>query len=219
MSHISIEYLHQEAHQILQGQAEGEGLDGLAEALIQLAVVVSVTTLSSPHISIAINNAFHAGATLDQVQEIITLVSALGVHSLMIASGPLLAIASQHKLIDITEAFDAHRQSLWDEYVGEKPYWKSFSSEMPGFLESLLRISPETFAGFFTYCSIPWRNATVSPHIKELAAMACDATPSHRFLPGFRVHLKNAIALGIGSRALLQTLKIAEGAPEHRGAA
>jgi hypothetical protein len=31
------------------------------------------------------------------------------------------------------------------------------------------------------------------------------------------VHLKNAIALGIGRRAILQALDIAAAVPEHRG--
>ena len=73
------------------------------------------------------------------------------------------------------------------------------------------------FIGFFEYCAIPWRSGTVRARIKELAALACDAAPSHRFRPGFRVHLKNAIALGVGRHAILQALDIAAAAPEHRG--
>jgi alkylhydroperoxidase/carboxymuconolactone decarboxylase family protein YurZ len=57
----------------------------------------------------------------------------------------------------------------------------------------------------------------VRARTKELVALACDASPTHRFRPGFRVHLKNAILLGVGRRAIEQTLDIAAAAPGHGG--
>ena len=103
--------------------------------------------------------------------------------------------------------------------MGDDPFWIGFSEELPGFLDAMLRLSPDLFAGFFAYCAIPWASGTVRAKIKELAAMACDASPSHRFLPGFRVHLNNAIQLRVGRKAILQALDIAAAAPPHSGTA
>ncbi len=47
--------------------------------------------------------------------------------------------------------------------------------------------------------------------------MACDACPTHCFGPGFRVHLTNAIALGVSRQAILEVLDIAAAAPLHDG--
>ena len=99
----------------------------------------------------------------------------------------------------------------------DDPFWTEFSEELPGFLPAMLRLSPDIFAGFFAYCAIPWRSGTVRAKVKELAALACDAAPSHCFRPGFRVHLKNAIKLGVGRGAIFQTLDIAAAAPAHSG--
>jgi hypothetical protein len=41
--------------------------------------------------------------------------------------------------------------------------------------------------------------------------------PSHRFMPGFRLHLANAIKLGAGRRALEDCLQLAADAPLHVG--
>lgn len=217
MSDISVEDLRTEADELMQGLPEGEELPPLACALIRLAVVASVTTLDRSAIDEAINASFTAGADTAQVQEIIALVSGLGVHSLMVTSSHLLEAAAKRGLIDVTAPLDAERQALWDRHVGDNPYWDAFSDELPGFLEALLRLSPDTFSGFFDYCAIPWRSGSVRARTKELAALACDATPSHRFRPGFRVHLNNAIALGIGRRAIMQALDIAAAAPGHHG--
>src|SRR5690606_15468738 len=113
--------------------------------------------------------------------------------------------------------FDGDRQKLWDTYVGDDSFWVSFSSELPGFLEALLYLSPEMFVAFFAYCAIPWQSGQVSAHVKELAAMACDIMPSHRFGPGFRVHLANAIKLGVGRSAIMESINIASAAPEPVG--
>lgn len=217
MTEISIADLRAEAETLTVGLPEGEALDVLSAALITLAVAVSVTALDRANVKDAIHAAMGAGATSAQVQEIIALVSGLGVHSLMVSSVAVQEEAAKRGLARPAEPLDAERQKLWDKHVGNDPFWEGFSEELPGFLDAMLRLSPDIFVGFFDYCAIPWRSGTVRARVKELAALACDAAPSHRFRPGFRVHLKNAIKLGVGRTAIFQALDIAAAAPEHRG--
>jgi alkylhydroperoxidase/carboxymuconolactone decarboxylase family protein YurZ len=217
MTDISIAALREEADILTAGIADGEPLDALGAALVTLAVSASVTALDRPAVASAIAKSFNAGATVGQVQEILALASGLGVHTLMVTATAVLEAANERGLIDAGAPLDFERQALWDRHVGTDPFWNGFSPELPGFLEAMLRLSPDIFTGFFEYCAIPWRSGTVRARIKELAALACDAAPSHRFRPGFRVHLKNAIALGIGRQSIMQALDIAAAAPEHRG--
>jgi alkylhydroperoxidase/carboxymuconolactone decarboxylase family protein YurZ len=157
------------------------------------------------------------GASVAQIQEIIALVSGLGVHSLMVSSVAVLEEATRRGLADRDAPLGPEQQRLWAKHVGSDPFWTEFSAELPGFLDAMLRLSPDIFVGFFDYCAIPWRSGAVSARVKELAALACDASPNHRFRPGFRVHLKNAIKLGVGRAAIFQALEIAAAAPEHSG--
>lgn len=217
MNEISIAGLRAEAETLTAALPAGEALDALSAALVTLSVAVSVTALDRAKVKDAIRAAMDAGAVVAQVQEIIALVSGLGVHSLMVSSVAVLDEAAQRGLARPAEPLDAERQQLWDKHVGSDPFWDGFSEELPGFLDAMLRLSPDLFVGFFDYCAIPWRSGTVRARVKELAALACDAAPSHRFRPGFRVHLKNAIKLGVGRTAIFQALDIAAAAPEHRG--
>src|SRR3546814_7844517 len=70
----------------LDGVAEGGPLAPLPRALIQLGLAASVTALDREALSIAVAAAYKRGATPGQVQEVIALVSGLGVHSLMISA-------------------------------------------------------------------------------------------------------------------------------------
>lgn len=217
MTGVSIAELRAEAETQTANLAEGDDLSPLAAALVRLATCVSVTSLDRTAIDAAIAAAFDAGATLAQVQEIAALSSGLGVHTLMVTAMPVLEAATSRSLIDADAPFDPEQQALWDKHVGDSAFWDAFADQLPGFLPAMLRLSPDIFTAFFEYCAVPWRSGTVRAWIKELAALACDAAPSHRFRPGFRVHLANAIALGIGRRAIMQTLDIAAAAPAHGG--
>lgn len=212
---IELEELEAIAVVALDSAVDGPGLDRRAGALIELGCCVSVCSLNPHAIDLAVENAFSAGASVAQIQEVIALVSGLGVHSLMVSAVSVLAGAHRHGQLDMT--IDADRQSLWDRYVGDDPFWKSFEAEIPGFLRAMLILSPNIFEGFFNYCAIPWKSGTVAAVIKELIAMATDATVAHRFVPGFRVHLRNAIALQASKAMIRETLRIAARAPQHSG--
>ena len=154
-----------------------------------------------------------------QIQEIISLVSGLGVHSLMVSARRLAELAAARGDALLDQPLDADRQALWDRYIGNDPYWVAFEQDVPGFLDALIRLSPVQFKAFHDYCAVPWKSGSVRALTKELAALATDASPTHRYMPGFRMHLRNALKLGAGRKAILETLAIAAAAPWHRGVA
>mgnify|MGYP003382387015 CR=1 FL=1 len=214
---LFLPYLREAALKALDGVVEGHPLAPLPRALIRLGLAASVTSLERGALSVAVATAYDRGATPVQVQEVIALVSGLGVHSLMISAVTVLEEAQRRGLIAAGEALDTERQILWDARVGDDPFWADFEREMPGFLKAMLILSPDIFTGFFDYCAIPWKSGAVPARVKELIAMASDATPAHRFGPGLRVHMGNAIKLGCGRTEILEALDLAAAAPAHRG--
>lgn len=216
---LSIEQFRATAEAQLAGVADGEALDALSRALIDLAVKASVTALDVDALDAAMAAAFDAGASATQIQEIISLVSGLGVHSLMVSARRLAELAAARGDALLDQPLDADRQALWDRYIGNDPYWVAFEQDVPGFLDALIRLSPVQFKAFHDYCAVPWKSGSVRALTKELAALATDASPTHRYMPGFRMHLRNALKLGAGRKAILETLAIAAAAPWHRGVA
>lgn len=205
---VSLDHLRGLATDRLAGVEPGQGLDALTIALVDLGVKAAVTALDEAEIEEATAAARSAGASTAQLEETVALVSGLGVHSLMVAA-PLIWRSARAPGAADPEPLDPTRQALRDSKVGNDPFWRSFERDVPGFLDALIRLAPETFRAFFEYCAVPWRSGTVPALTKELTSMACDATPAHRFLPGFRLHLGNAIKLGAGSRAVTQALDLA----------
>lgn len=215
-SMITLSDIRSEAQRLLQGVAEGPLLDEASTQLVAFAVRISVSTLDVSDAAVHARCAMTAGLTAAQLREAIFLVSGLGVHSLF--EGLQLAeLAVPTVSADNLPNPDSQRQALWEHWVGEDRYWQGFEREVPGFLSQLLVASPEGFDAFFRYCSVPWRSAQLPALSKELIAMATDATPTHRYLPGFRLHLCNALRLGAGAAMVRSVLDIASQAPLHSG--
>ncbi|HWC81661.1 MAG TPA: carboxymuconolactone decarboxylase family protein [Pseudonocardiaceae bacterium] len=213
---VSLARAREEAHHLLARVPDGAELDPLDARLIQLAVNAAVTSLDGPGIDDAIHAALDTGATPAQVHETLVVVSGLGVHTLMEGSHRVAA-ALRERGRTPDGPLDTDRTALRARLQGADPYWVDFEREVPGFLDSLLRLSPEAYEAFFAYCAVPWRTGAVRGRTKELMSMATDATPTHRYLPGLRLHLANAVRLGAGRRAILHALDIAADAPVHPG--
>ncbi|MDH4609251.1 hypothetical protein [Pseudomonas sp. BN102] len=216
---LTLEEIGTYAEGFLESVLDGEPLSERDAALIGLAVRVSPSALDLQGTQDYVRRALDAGASAAQVHEVLVLVSGLGVHTLMVGSSTVAAILRERGDLSISAPLDSLRQQLWDQYVGEDPFWDSMEQQVPGFLDALLRQSPEAFEAFFMYCAVPWKTAALRAYLKELISLAVDAAPSHRFMPGLRLHLANAVQLGVGRKAILQALAIASDAPLHRGIA
>jgi alkylhydroperoxidase/carboxymuconolactone decarboxylase family protein YurZ len=214
---VSLDDARAEALTLLEGVADGEPLDAATAALVALGVSASAASLDAAGTRRHAERALEAGATAEQVHEAVVLVSGLGVHSLMEGSRTVADLLRERGDAAIDAPLDDRRAQLWAAHVDGDPYWASFEQAVPGFLDALVRLSPEAFAAFFAYCRVPWETGALRAVTKELISVAADGSSTHRYLPGLRLHVANAVALGAGRRAVLEALDIAAAAPGHEG--
>jgi alkylhydroperoxidase/carboxymuconolactone decarboxylase family protein YurZ len=212
---IDLAGLHEEVAELLTGAPPGEPLTAAARSLVEYAVCTSVTTLDLARARTAAERALDQGATPAQLHEVLTLVSGLGVHSLMEGSRDLADVVARRG--EGPPAVDEDRAELRERLLGSAPFWDVFEGHVPGFLDALLRLSPVSFEGFIAYGALPARTRQVQPVVKEVISVALDALPNHRYLPGLRLHLENALRMGAGSTAINEALAIAAAAPEPPG--
>lgn len=188
---------------------DGASLDALERSLLRVGLAASVVALDQAVVRQTVKEAYALGATPTQIQEVVSVVSGLGVHSLMVSAAAILeeGITAGY---DLEAPLNEADQLRWNTRVGDDPFWLDMERELPGFLTAMLRLSPDQFDAFFDYCAVPWKMGTVKARTKELLALASDAMPAHMFIPGFKLHLANAIKLRVGRRALLESLDIAQ---------
>ena len=210
-SELSLPDIRAEVLAALSGADDGASLDEPTAALLRLAVrVAAIDATGTRRFT---ERALDAGATAAQVTEALVLVSGIWMHALLegcLSLGEVLRSGDPA----MVNPLDERRAELWKRRVEDDPYW---SNATPAFVEPLLRLSPEAYEAFFVYCAIPWKTRALDLLTKELIALSVDATVTHRYLPGVRLHVTGAIRLGAGRAAILETLDIAADAPGHRG--
>ncbi|MEU6643549.1 carboxymuconolactone decarboxylase family protein [Saccharomonospora sp. NPDC046836] len=206
--------IDQEVDSLLQGVSLGDDLDDEQVILLSFGLRACATALDVGGADEWMKRGLAQGIAAEKFHEIVTLMSAIGVHVFFESSRALAAAIAPD---DGWGAMDDRRQTLWDKYVGSRKYWTSMQAEIPGFLDALLRMSPEVFEAFITFVGIPFKSQNVPILTKEIISMAADACPSHQYLPGMRMHLKNAIRMGAGQRAIKHAMRIAAESPLHVG--
>lgn len=214
---VSLDDAKNEALTLLADVACGDSLDAMTVALIGLAIHASVANLDTEAIERYSTRALDVGATGAQLHEVLVLVSGLGVHTLMEGSRRVARLLGERADPALAAPLDERRTGLWERHIGASGYWDGMEREVPGFLDALLRLSPEAFQAFFEYCAVPWKSSALATLTKELISIAVDATPSHIYLPGMRLHIANAVRLGAGSAAILEALAIAASVTPHPG--
>jgi alkylhydroperoxidase/carboxymuconolactone decarboxylase family protein YurZ len=213
---IGLDGLRDEVEQLLVDAPVGEPLAPMTRSLVEYGVRSSVTILDLAGARVAASAALDAGATAGQLHEVLALVSGLGVHTLMEGSRDLAGLLTSRG--DALPELDEHRSDLRDQLLGPATsYWDIFESHVPGFLDAVLRLSPEAFEGFVSYGAIPARTRQLRPVVKEIVSVAVDALPNHRYLPGLRLHLATALKLGAGRTEIIEAIDLAAAAPAPPG--
>jgi alkylhydroperoxidase/carboxymuconolactone decarboxylase family protein YurZ len=214
---IDLAALRAEAEKLLAQAPPGQPLTALDRALVQYAICSCVAILDLAGARRYAAAALDLGATPAQLHEVLALASGLGVHTLMEGSRDLADLVVARG--DDLPAVDQPRQELRDRLLGTGAYWEVFEKHVPGFLDALLRLSPEAFEGFISYGSIPARTRQLPMLLKEIIAIAVDALPNHRYLPGLQFHLTNALRLGAGKGEVIEAIDLAAAAPAPPGVA
>ena len=181
-------------------------LPALDRELVELGVASSCAVLDDDGTREHARRALELGATPAQVTEVLVTVSVLGMHTLTSGVPVLADVLRDAGASEMTGELDDRRRALRERHVGDDGYWDAFEAHLPGFLDGLLRLAPETFDLFFAYSALPWRSGALSARLKEQLYVAIDSTPTHVYVPGLRLHAANALRLGTTLDELAEVL-------------
>ncbi|MFI0480279.1 carboxymuconolactone decarboxylase family protein [Actinomadura sp. 9N215] len=171
-------------------------LDAKTRELVALAVNAAVTHLHEPGVRRHVRAALDEGATGDEIMETFQLVAVLGIHAAS-TGFPLL-----RDLPPSAPADDIDREAVKAEFVRRRGYWDAA-------WDDVLQRAPAFFAAYLNFSAIPWSRGVLEPKTKELIYIAIDASATHMFADGLKVHIDNAIGHGATPDEIVTVLQIA----------
>ncbi|KAL2205527.1 Metallo-hydrolase/oxidoreductase [Sarocladium strictum] len=184
------------------------------QALIGLAVSANATHLYVPGIRTHVEVAIKEGATIHEVLEVIELSSTLGIHACNIGIPLLVEVLKEEgKFEDLTTRdFDDKQNELKKQFTQRRGYWHNF-------WEDFLRLDPEFFEAYLEFSGAPWirdvgkdddpPRGALSPKMKEFVYCAFDTAATHLYVPGLRLHMKNALGYGATPQEMVEVIEIA----------
>lgn len=176
-------------------------LEPKVKEFVYIAADAAATHLYEPGIRQHIGAALEQGATPGEIMEVLELTSTLGIHACNIGVPLLLEVLAEEGLRDAPTPLDERQQRLKAEFTENRGYWHEF-------WEGILELAPDLFEGYVEFSSVPWRTGTLDPKVKEMIYIAFDASATHLYVPGLKLHLRNAVRLGATVEELTEVLSI-----------
>ena len=178
----------------------GGPLEPRLRALVLVAAEAVLGGIDPATLRTAVRNALDAGASVEEITDVVALVSILGIHTIVMAS-PILAeeleTIGQHpepvapdRSAQVRADFE-RRRGYWS------PLWDAVNMSCPEFL-----------AAYLDYSSIPAERGTLSAKERELVLVVANSVTTHLNPDGMRVHLRNALALGATSAELMHVFQL-----------
>lgn len=93
------------------------------------------------------------------------------------------------------------QRELREQFVEERGYWSPI-------WDGLLQLDPEFFEAYLNFSSVPWRKGVLEPKVRELIYTAIDASTTHLYEPGLRVHIRNALKYGATKEEIMEVLEL-----------
>ncbi len=177
-------------------------LDDKTKELMYITVAAAATHLYVPGAREHIRAALKAGATKDEIMEVLELTSTLGIHAMNIGVPVLVQVLTEKGLRTGPAELTEYQEQVKADFTKTRGYWHEFWDEM-------LELDPELFAAYTEFSSVPWRSGTLSPKVKEFVYIAFDTAATHLYVKGLKLHIENAIGYGATAQEILEIMEIA----------
>ncbi|MBQ0826549.1 carboxymuconolactone decarboxylase family protein [Streptomyces tagetis] len=168
---------------------------------IYIAADAAATHLYEPGIRQHVRAALEHGATAQELAEVLALTSTLGIHAVNIGVPLLLEVLDEEGLRDGPAPLDERRRLLRADFEERRGYWHEF-------WDGLLEVDPELFDAYLEFSAVPWDHGVLEPKVKELVYVAFDASATHLYAPGLKLHLRNAVRYGATVGEIMEVLEI-----------
>jgi alkylhydroperoxidase/carboxymuconolactone decarboxylase family protein YurZ len=183
--------------------AERSGaLEPKVRELICVALSGAATHRFEPGLRRSIARAIEFGATDEELMEVFELSATLGIHAANAGVPILLEVLAETG--DEPDVFDLdeRQQHLKAEFESNRGYWNPI-------WDGVLKLSPDFFEAYLEFSSVPWRHGVLDPKVKELVYCAFDVSAMHLWLPGLKLHIRNALGFGATPTEIMEVIQLA----------
>jgi alkylhydroperoxidase/carboxymuconolactone decarboxylase family protein YurZ len=177
-------------------------LDTKTKEFLYIAVDAAATHLYSPGVRQHIKAALAAGATPQEIMEVLECTATLSIHAMNVGVPVLVEILTERGIRTGPAELTPYQEQLKADFTRNRGYWNPTWDEM-------LELDPELFEAYTEFSSHPWKNGTLEPKVREFIYMAFDTSATHLYRVGLKLHIENALDYGATVEEILEVMEIA----------
>ncbi|HEX5014316.1 MAG TPA: carboxymuconolactone decarboxylase family protein [Candidatus Limnocylindrales bacterium] len=183
-------------------------LDSKTREFMHIVVAANALHMYEPGVRAHIRAALAAGATREEIMEVLECAATVGIHSMNVGVPVLVEVLEEAGLRDGPAPLDETQEQIKADFTKGRGYWNSTWDEM-------LELTPEAFRTYTDFSSHPWRTGTLSPLTREFIYIAFDTAATHLYVKGLKLHIENALGYGGTPQQILEVMEIAAGLGMH----
>ena len=186
----------------LAGVPYGRGaLSPATRELVQVGIHGNITQFNTTALARHVRHALAAGATPEQVQEALQLVSVLGIHAGTTGLEVLMEEAEAAGKLERRWSSE-QEEAFRERFTRERGFWnKSW--------EPLLALNPEFMEAYLDFSAHPWKTGSLEPKVREFIYIGIDVCVTHMFHSGTRQHIQNAFKHGATVIEIVEVMELA----------
>jgi alkylhydroperoxidase/carboxymuconolactone decarboxylase family protein YurZ len=163
----------------------------------------SATSLNVEAVERHIKRATAAGATPEEIVDVLITIVALANHALYF-SVPILQeeLARRGQDSDGAVGFDAAFEEAKRAFIESRGFWNSDR-------EAIARLMPAYYQALDAVSTESWNNGPLTSKEREFICIGIDCTVTHNYEPGLRRHIRNALDLGATRDEILEIFQLA----------
>lgn len=171
--------------------------------LVLVALHGTVTSLHGVGVRRHIRRALAAGATEQDVLDVLITIVGAANHALYFALPVLMREMEQMGHPDAAlPPPTAEALAIKEEFIRARGFWNTQR-------DTIVQLMPDYFAALSQLSTEPWKHGTLTDRERELVCIAIDCTVTHMFEPGLAIHVRNALQKGASRVEILEVFQLA----------
>jgi len=181
---------------------EAEGLGPRMKELVLLALHATATALDVDAVERHIRRAQKAGATNEDVLDVLITLVGVANHSLY-SSVPVLEQELEKAGITSEDATgdSPEYQLIKDGFIAARGFWNPHR-------DAIARLMPRYFQALNGISTASWQAGSLQPKEREFVCIALVCGVTHSYEVGLRLHIRNALSHGATRGEILEVFQL-----------
>jgi alkylhydroperoxidase/carboxymuconolactone decarboxylase family protein YurZ len=195
--------IHEAASEFWRSAHSTGALTPRMKELVLVALHGTVTSLDAPALKRHVDRALAAGATPQDVLDVMLTITGAANHALYFAVPVLM------REIEAAGGPDAQLPEATPEALAIKEAFIRTRGVWNAQRDVLVRMMPEYFAALSKVSTASWKDGSLTRKERELVCIAIDCTVTHMFEPGLVLHIRCALEHGATRDEILDVFQLA----------